>query len=285
MKNILELRTILKSISIYASFFFLMGFITMCSLAKERQTQRLSSLDQSRMRQAFDKFQIIGEGTDFLTIKCDIPQTLTSAFRIYALLLDKDGYPLRKISGYTYNPKLKQRNHIWFYFFLYAPREAFPMPFESEHIKFIMVKGEKIELRYSVKNHKTWDAKKKAKIFDLPSPPDQIPGFLILKDYTFWAKEDFRKPRGYYVEGGITGRQGRWTHFIPLSNILGKEESALENILAADQGWLELTNGSTHSLQEAVSPVKPYIEGWWDGKGYFHPRPVKIHGLKNKSAD
>ena len=69
-------------------------------------------------------------------------------------------------------------------------------------------------------------------------------------------------------------------HFQFNADILGETDSALKNTLPVDNGWLELKTGSSHSMKDAVSPTAPYIKGWWDGKGYFHPRPLKIFGLK-----
>ena len=279
MKNLLKLHGDKKSIVRLIQFLPLICFISMCSLSKERAPIKPPSLDTFQMSQVFEDLQIIGEGTDFLTIKCDMPQTLPPECHTYALVLDEDAYPLRKISSYTYDPRLKGRNHMWFYFFLYDPRKTPHFPKQSNYIKFIVVEGKNIEMEHTVKIQKTWGAKNKVKIFDLPSPPDNISGYLLLRDYTFLAKGDFRKPQGYYVEGTVAGHKGKWTHFIPLSAIQGEGEPGPEHVLSVDQGWLELTTGRTHSMKEAVAPQEPYVEGWWDGKGYFHPRPVKIHGL------
>ena len=86
-------------------------------------------------------------------------------------------------------------------------------------------------MEHVVKISKTWGSRDKAKIFDLPSPPDQIPGYLLLKDYRFLAEGDIRKPDGYYVKGAVIGRKGRWTHFTAASDILGEEDSALKNMV------------------------------------------------------
>jgi hypothetical protein len=184
------------------------------------------------------------------------------------------------VSGYTFDPGLKDKNHLWFLFFLYEPGKIFHSSIKSQYIKFSVVKKQKIEMEHVVRSSKTWGSKDKARIFDLPSPPDQIPGYLLLKDYRFLAEGDIRKPDGYYVKGAVNGRKGRWTHFAVASDILGEEDSAIKNILPVDLGWLELETGSSHSMKDAVSPAAPYVKGWWDGKGYFHPRPIKIFGLK-----
>jgi hypothetical protein len=282
MEKFFQLREIKTSILIFVMMLFLAGFIFSCSLIQGKEADKFSSSDKSRFLGAFKKFQIIGEGTDFLTVKCDINRSLSDRFSLQALVLDQDNQPLRKVSGYTYNPRLKGKNHLWFYFFLYDPSKAFHSSTKSHYIKFIVIKKDKVELEHIVRSPKTWGSKDKVKIFDLPAAPDQIPGHLILKDYTFLAKGDIRKPGGYYVAGKVMGHQGRWTHFIVTSDILGAEELAPKNILPVDVGWLELATGSTHSMKEAVSPAEPYVNGWWDGKGYFHPRPLKIFGLKKR---
>ena len=64
-------------------------------------------------------------------------------------------------------------------------------------------------------------------------------------------------------------------YFVPTSDIQGQEPEP-EVKLPTSQGWLELSTGRTHQMMEAIAPEKPYVNGWWDGKGYFHPQPVKI---------
>lgn len=248
-----------------------------CNPEKSQKTAP-ASFDESQMIQALEGVEIIGEGTHFLTAKVDLPQTLSSEFNISAVILDKDGFPVSKLSGYTHDPQLEGRNHLWFYFFMYAPG---PMPQswgESGYIEFTVSRNGETVLEKGVEHRKTWGGGE-VRIFDLPSPPDEIPGYLVLKDYTFLAREDRRKPRGYYVEGKIIGRNGEWTHFIALSDVQGQEEEP-EIKLETDRGWLELSTGKSHSMPEAVSPIPPYVNGWWDGKGFFHPDPARVFGLK-----
>jgi hypothetical protein len=258
----------------------LTGLVLSCAQLKTNGAKRLTSSDKIRFGSAFKTMQIIGEGTDFLTVKCDIARSLSDRFNLYALVLDQDMHPLQKVSGYTYDPGIKDKNHLWFFFFLYEPGKFFHSSIKSQYIKFTVASKQKIEMEHVLRSSKTWGSRDKAKIFDLPSPPDQIPGYLLLKDYRFLAEGDIRKPDGYYVKGTVIGRKGRWTHFTGASDILGEEDSVLENILPVDIGWLELKTGSSHSMKDAVSPAEPYVKGWWDGKGYFHPRPVKIFDLK-----
>jgi len=261
--------------------FLLLVFLILigCSPEKSREVAS-SSIDESQMIKAFEGLEIIGEGTHFLTAKIDLTQTLSPEFKIYALVLDEDGYALPKVSGYTHDPQLEGKNHLWFYFFMYAPGHL-PRSWEkSGYIRFIVATEDSTVLEKDIEHRKNWGAEE-VKIFDLPSPPDEIPGCIVLKDYTFLARDDYRKPEGYYVEGKIVGRDGEWTHFVALSDIQGQEEEP-EIRLETDRGWLELAEGKSHSMPEAIAPAPPYVQGWWDGKGHFHPDPVRVLGLKRE---
>jgi hypothetical protein len=253
-------------------------FFTGCR-AKSTEEDVFQVVNVDELTEAFEEYEIIGEGTHFLTVKIDLSQTLPSSFQVYGVVLDEDGYPLAKVSGYTHDPRLKGKNHLWFYFFIYAPGEWPRFLSESGHIQFIVARDDDVMVRKVVAYRKSWGGEDEAKIFDLPSPPDEIPGYMILKDYTFLAKNDYRKPQGYYVEGKIAGKDGEWTRFIAQSDIRGQEEEP-EIKIEVDRGWLELTTGKSHSMPEAIAPSPPYIKGWWDGKGYFHPQPVQVVGLR-----
>jgi hypothetical protein len=185
---------------------------------------------------------------------------------------------IRKISGFFHHPNLQDKDHVWFYFFFYSPGSLSPLPLDTKFIKFFVVKDETIELEINVKYSKSWGSMYESRTYDLPAPPAEISGHLLLKDYTFLAENDFRKPDGYHIKGRIMEKEGQWLQFVPLSNILGFEPKS-QIWLAVDQGWLELSNGRSHSMKEAVSPLEPYVKGWWDGKGYFHPDPIKIYGF------
>lgn len=270
-----------KTSTRFLSLFMLFVFLAYsgCS-SKTKEEETLSLADKEQLAGAFEGLEIIGEGTNFLTAKIDLTQTLSPGFKIYALVLDEDGYALPKVSGYTYDPQLEGRNHLWFYFFLYEPGYL-PRSWEkSGFIRFIVAKEDSTVFEIDVEHRKNWGAEE-VKIFDLPSPPDEIPGCIVLKDYTFLAWDDYRKPEGYYVEGKIIGKDGEWTHFVALSDIQGQEEEP-EIKLETDRGWLELTTGKSHSMPEAIAPAPPYVQGWWDGKGYFHPDPVRVFGLRLK---
>ncbi len=251
-----------------------------CS-SKIKEEETLSPADREQLAEGFEGLEVIGEGTNFLTVKIDLAQTLPPDHKIYALILDEGGFPMPKVSGYTHDPQLEGRNHIWFYFFLYAPGQLPSFLSKSGFIKFIVARDDETIMETTWEHRKSWGSEEKARIFDLPSPPDEIPGYLVLRDYAFLARDDYRRPEGYYVEGKIIGKDGEWTHFVALSDIQGQEEEP-EIRLETDRGWLELTTGKSHSMPEAIAPAPPYVQGWWDGKGYFHPDPVRVFGFKLK---
>ena len=256
--------------------FVLMIFLFMVSACHKKPQETVSQVfDQAQILESFAGYEIIGEGSDFLTLKIDLPSPLPAGSKIYALAMDQAGSPLRKISGFSYDPKLEGRNHYWFFLFLYSP---LPWPEhlgKSSYIKFVYLENGLKKAEKLIEHLKTWGEGDRPTIYDLPAPPDTIPGFIILKDYTFLAVGDFRQPDGYYVEGVISGKEGRWYSFEAKSEIKGSE-SEPEFRLPSDRGWLELKSGRTHGMQEAVAPQVPYVNGWWDGKGYFHPDPLKI---------
>jgi hypothetical protein len=270
-------------------FFFLISAIQCRVNTGEKGQTAPISLDLERLGKVLDGAGEIGYGRNFLTLMVDLPQRLPAGYELFALALDRDRMPIRKISGFTYDPELKGKNHLWFYFFLFVPggrAHAFrpatvsdnldPNHFFGDYVKFILVKGDETVMEKVVRRYDEWGGEKTPLIIDVPLPPAEIPGYLELKDYTFFAKGDYRKPDGYFVEGKIVGNNnGAWLYFNPTSDIQGQEPEP-EVKLPTSQGWLELTSGRTHQMMDAVAPLKPYVNGWWDGKGYFHPQPVKI---------
>lgn len=246
-------------------------------------------VDLEQLNKALEKAGEIGYGRNFLTLMVDLPQRLPVGYELFAVPLDRDRMPIRKISGFTYDPELKGKNHLWFYFFLFSPgrlrhelrpptasNDPNPNHYIGDYVKFILVKGDETIMEKVVRRYDEWGSDTTPLIVDVPLPPVEIPGYLELKDYTFFAKGDYRKPEGYYVEGKIQGNNnGAWLYFYPTSDIQGQEPEP-EVKLPTAKGWLELTNGRTHQMMEGVAPAKPYVNGWWDGKGYFHPEPVKI---------
>ncbi|HLP57422.1 MAG TPA: hypothetical protein VK186_01265 [Candidatus Deferrimicrobium sp.] len=245
------------------------------------------NFDIKRLEKALDGVAEIGAGRNFLTLMVDLPQRLPAGYQLYAMALDRDEVPLRKISSYTFDPEIKNKNHIWFYFFLFVPggprhelRPTSTPPsilhsYAGDYLKFILVKGEETIIEKVIPRYDEWGNEKTPLIMDIPLPPQEIPGYLELGDFTFLARGDYRKPERYYVEGKIVGGAGTWNYFEPTSDILGQEREP-EIKLASSQGWIELKTGKTHQMNEAVAPISPYVNGWWDGKGFFHPQPAKI---------
>jgi hypothetical protein len=252
--------------------------------AKESMKKAPISPDLKWLELALDQVGDLGSGRNFLTLMVDLPQRLPDGYELFALPLDRDRMPIRKISGFMYDPELKGKNQLWFHFILYAPgplkhglpRGAFPGTYAGDYVQFILKKGNETILEKVVRRYDEWGSEKVPLIMNTPLPPAEIPGYLELKDYTFFANGDYRKPEGYFVEGKIVGsNNGAWLSFVPTSDIQGQEPEP-EIKLPTSQGWLELANGRTHQMMEAITPMKPYVNGWWDGKGYFHPDPVKI---------
>ncbi len=238
----------------------------------EGETRALASIEE-----AFDTWQVIGEGSAFLTLKLDFDRGVAREGSVTALALDGRGAPLRQVTGWAVRPDPPAPpGHLWLFLVLYAPQEIPEAARQSEllGLGYTDETGALIEKR--VPYAKTWYARQKAKISDLPAPPDEIEGVLVLKDYTFLARGDARKPDGYYVAGKIVGGGGRWAHLEVTSGISG-EEPLPEVVVETGRGWLELSSGATHGMQEAVAPAPPYVTGWWDGKGYFHPDPLRVH--------
>lgn len=283
----MKTKSIVSIFVVIVLFFFSAGECH-SDMGVETKTAPIS-LDLERLGKVLEGAGEIGYGRNFLTLMVDLPQRLPDEYKIFALALDRDRMPIRKISGFTYDPELKGKNHLWFYFFLFLPGggrhelrsvtnsdNLDPNHFFGDYVKFILVKGGETIMEKVVRRYDEWGSEKVPLIIDVPLPPAEIPGYLELKDYTFFAKGDYRKPEGYFVEGKVVGsNNGAWLYFYPASDIQGQEPEP-EVKLPSSQGWLELTNGRTHQMMEAVAPVKPYVNGWWDGKGYFHPEPVKI---------
>jgi hypothetical protein len=268
----------------------IMMFSSCCPCKSDKNIQmKPGYIDDNLLEMIFEEFHVIGEGRNYMTVLINRPRQLGSEYSLYALALDSQRQPIRKISSFGMDPKIQDKRFYWFHFFLYAPGNhlrAFPKSGAkgtrtSSYIQFVVKKGDEIIKEKIVKWEKEWANETQAPISDFPIPPDQIHGYLELGDYTFFAENDIRKPKGYYVTGQINGNEGKWTNFVPLSLVQGKVTKPEEGtLLKSDQGWLELSTGKNHSMKEAISPIAPYIKGWWDGKGYFNPEPLTIYGLE-----
>lgn len=268
--------------------FFSLFTIVQCSLiGAEVKTEPLP-LDMKSLEQALDQVVDIGLGRNFLTLMVELPQHLPDDYKLLALALDRDKVPIRKVTGYTFDPEIKGKNQIWFYFVLFIPggprhelRPVASMPginvtnYPMDYVQFILLKGNEAVMKKDVRRYDEFGNERSPLFVDMPTPHPEINGYLELKDYTFYAKNDYRKPDGYFIEGQIIGGGGTWNFFVPKSDIQGQEPEPQVKLPSA-QGWLELRTGRTHQAMEAIAPQKPYVTGWWDGKGYFHPQPVKV---------
>jgi hypothetical protein len=231
-----------------------------------------------------NRYEIVGEGPNLLSIKCILPSEGLTGLSFHALALDPAGLPLRKVSGFSSRGIIDDSNEILFYLFYFTPSHNRPQFQASAFIRFIIKRGGETYKERIVTFGKVWGKNKKAKPL-IHTPPHAIHGRLLLKDFTFHSDEDIRKPDGYYIKGQITGENGRWTSFSPTSDITDMvdivgEEPWFDRELSTEEGWLELTTGNRHAMKDAVSPTKPYIKGCWDKNGYFHPYPTKLKGKR-----
>jgi len=226
-----------------------------------------------RIEQAFANWQSIGEGSAFLTAQITLSPQQAEDAQVSALILDEDGMPLRHVTGFPIRSQAAPTDHLWFQFLLYAPQPLPLMLRKSAFIEFQFSNPPNLEIKRRVPFRKVWDAQRENRIYDRPIPDDEINGVMVLRDYTFLADGDPRQPSGLFVEGAILGDEGRWNSFLPMSAVKGNDVGS-DQALETDRGWLELSTGSTHSMQEAVAPQSPYVEGWWDGKGMFHAAPM-----------
>jgi len=98
-----------------------------------------------------------------------------------------------------------------------------------------------------------------------------VPGWMSLSDGTFHTEAEDFPPSGYYVKGV----RRPWDAFHPRSAILGMARSKAPSETRCE-AWLELDDGSIHPAQEAMAPRPPYVRGYVDEAGRFHPDPVEI---------
>jgi hypothetical protein len=218
----------------------------------------------------FDRWQIIGEGVDFLVVRIDCPGSCPAVQNLSALALDADGLPVRRITGFPRQPQPARDGAVWFFFVLFDPYGSPAYLRQSRHLRFTLLdKGRKIER--TVDHAKTWRSEDR-RVIDGPLPPEVVSGRLVLCDYVFLADGDPRHPKGTYVSVRLHRSAERRHPIEVVSDLKGADEPP-EIRIETDRGWLELATGRRHSMQEAVAPLPPYVEGWWDGKGCFHPEP------------
>jgi hypothetical protein len=225
-------------------------------------------------RGSLGAWQIIGEGTGFLAVQVECPQGCASLDEYSAAALDAGGLPVRRITAFPRRPEPAREDVVWFFFVLFDPTHTPPHLRESRQLRFSL-RGEGRVVERTVDYAKTWGFEGAARIFDAPLPPEAISGTLVLCDFVFLAQGDPRPPVGPHVSVLLHGAQGSWNRIEAVSGVLDAAAPP-ELRLEADRGWLELATGRSHSMREAIAPARPYIDGWWDGKGCFHPDPPTI---------
>jgi len=216
------------------------------------------------------EYQVLGQGPDFLTLAVTAPIDPPADWRWFILALDETSRPLDKITGFS-APAPGPGGRILFHLVLFAPRPWWQAePLQSAAIQFVVRSGDAPVFQQILPYQKAWGGTDNPMAAPAYVPPPVLEGSLMIRDYTFRAKGDLRAPAGFHFLGRISGAAGHWTQFEPQSGLLG-EEPVPEGSQAVRRGWLELRTGQAHAMQEAVSPQPPYLEGWWDAEGHFHP--------------
>ncbi len=231
------------------------------------------------MGKALEHWQVIGEGTDFITVLVTAPVDLTKRWSLKGRVLDAQGRSPGNITALAWGAEESPHGHLWLSFMLFTP------PVSHDALRT----SNKIELRFErragevdrrpvihVLNYvKAW-GEQPHRIYDKPAPPDEIPGFLQLQDFTFFAADDVQIAQKPTLAGVISGSDGQWTEFKPTDTRFSQRDKPA-NGLAFEHGWLELSSGRTFSEQESQKPSGPHLRGWWDGKGIFHPQGQLMH--------
>lgn len=266
----------MKRSSILVCALALMLALTSCYSSKIAEDK----LRTQEVAAAFKGFKVIGQGPAFLTVRIDAPGRNFGATedKFYVQILDASEEPLEKVTSFMVKSEHEGKTCFFGYSVLFLPNDSPTREINSEFIQLIWGKGKLVQLRLRLPYKKVWGAAEGEETTEQAGmPPERISGSLTLGAYTFFAAGDIRAPQGFYVEGAILGTDGRFTRFEPSSdNILGNEQPP-QQVLQIRRGWLELTTGRTHQMQEAIPPSPPYVNGWWDRDGYFYPEPVRIY--------
>ena len=223
---------------------------------------------------ALERWQIIGEGTDFLTVMVPVAPG-DGAWSLTGAIADESGRPLTHVTALSWRQDETPPGHTWLSFVLYAPA-MLPSALRTSHLIELTFEfsgeGGDEDISHIVEYRKVW-GERPATVYDAPVPPSRIPGVMQLSDYTFKAADASHAARGPLVSGEIIGTDGGWNRFRLLEpTVLNKRNLSVEERgLVVEQGWLELATGRSYPMQAGRAPIAPYIAGWWDGKGVFHP--------------
>lgn len=104
-----------------------------------------------------------------------------------------------------------------------------------------------------------------------PAGDQVVSGWVSLSDGTFHADDEGLTPDGYYVK--VTRRL--WATFAPTSGVLGKG-APIDAAGKKQPGWIELDDGSIHTVEAGVVPRPPYVKGQVDEAGKFYPDPIEV---------
>lgn len=222
------------------------------------------------------QWQVIGEGSDFVTIMVPVPAAESDHYLLQGVVLDEARRPVRQISAIAWASIDAPIGHKWLSFVQFRPDPSAVGALVSSDIELTLhSRRDQSKQVYLFAYAKSWGVPDQPEIYDAPIPPRDISGVLQLYDYSFIASDDAQLPLGRTVAGFITGENGRWSRFTPTSIDIEGEEMA-ESALEYDRGWMELLDGKTYSAQAARAPMSPYVRGWWDAKGVFHPSDVIV---------
>ena len=225
------------------------------------------------------QWQVIGEGSDFLTLMVPVPAAEADHLTLKGVVLYEQDRPIRHVSAIAITSEHAPIGHKWLSFVVYAPAGV-PEALRTSSVIELTLQSTRSQVQraYRFPYAKIWGATGQPEIYDPPVPPQDIAGVLQLHDYTFVGSGHGRKAQGPTVSGYISGRDGRWWRFTPTSTaIQGEAVSSAALMLMHDRGWMELSDGQTHSDREARGPRPPYVRGWWDGKGVFYPEGAIVH--------
>jgi hypothetical protein len=101
-------------------------------------------------------------------------------------------------------------------------------------------------------------------------------GWLDLGTRVFYARSETNFALGGYVRGRLDERND---FILTSTQVEGPIEALSQKQAAArgTHGWLELSSLRFVASRPGLSPSFPYIEGYQDGRGEFHPTARKIH--------
>ena len=238
------------------------------------QTPDSSAPAAADLETALQAWQIIGEGSDFITVMVPIAPAFAGDIAVTGSVLDAAGQIQEPVTALSWGAEQAPAGHLWLSFVLFAPgREGVQIDSRSIELRlqYTAAQGPPIHAKHQLRYAKSWGDTLSPEIYDRPIPPQLIDGKLFLNDYTFVAAGDARKTVGPYLSGHIEGQTGRWSGFSPSSIEIADLEENPDGLQQAS-GWLLLSDARTYPADAQDIPPGPRVRGWWDGKGMFHPQ-------------